>query len=152
MLIAFFKLLKAAGLALGGLATLQMLRPDGAARVREWLSQAGMHMEHQLLARVLTPILRLQPRKLEALAIALFLYAALFLVEGAGLMLQRRWAEYLTVFATASLIPFEVWEVAHRASLPRIGVLILNLAAVGYLWWKLKGRGSDSATDRRPVR
>jgi uncharacterized membrane protein (DUF2068 family) len=66
-------------------------------------------------------------------AVALVAYAALEGTEGVGLALRKRWAEYLTVLATAILIPFEVYEVIHKATLFRVGALLLNLAVVGYL-------------------
>ncbi len=44
-------------------------------------------------------------------------YAAVFAVEGTGLWMQRRWAEWLTVIITASLVPLELWELIHRPSL-----------------------------------
>lgn len=152
VLIAVFKLLKAMGLVAGAAAALELLRPERAAWVRDQLTHGSMVAEHHLVARVLAPILRLSPQKLEAAGIVLLLYAALFLTEGIGLLMQRRWAEYLTVIATASLIPIEIWEVAHRATAMRIGILLLNVAVVIYLWWKLKRRGSGSGSDRRPAR
>lgn len=140
VLIAVFKLVKAVSLAAGAAAALELLRPDRAAWVRDWLAHGAMATEHHLVARLVAPILRLAPHKLEAAGIALLLYAALFLTEGIGLLTQRRWAEYLTVIATASLIPLEIWEIAHRATAMRIGILLLNVAVVIYLWWKLKRR------------
>ena len=152
VLIAVFKLVKAVSLVAGAAAAFELLRPDRAAWVRDHVANGSMVAEHHLLARVISPILRLSPHKLEAAGIALLLYAALFLTEGIGLLTQRRWAEYLTVIATASLIPLELWEVAHRATAMRIGVLLLNVAVVIYLWRKLRRRESDSGSDRRPAR
>ena len=34
-------------------------------------------------------------------------------IEAVGLWYQRRWAEYLTFLVTASLLPFEIYEIAH---------------------------------------
>ena len=152
VLIAVFKLVKAVGLIAAALGAFELLRPERAEWVRQWIAHAAMGTEHRLLARAIQPIFHLSAHKLAAAGVALLLYAALFLVEGVGLLLQRRWAEYLTVFATASLIPFEVWEIAHRVSAPRIGVLVLNIAIVVYLWWRLKRRESGSGSDRRPAR
>ena len=60
-------------------------------------------------------------------------YAAVFAVEGIGLWMQRRWAEWLTVIITASLIPLELWELIHRPSLGAALVLLANCLIVGYL-------------------
>ena len=54
-------------------------------------------------------------------------YAAVFAVEGIGLWMQRRWAEWLTVVITASLIPLELWELIHRPSIGAAVVLLANM-------------------------
>jgi len=73
-----------------------------------------------------------------ALGLVIILYALLEGTEGIGLFFRRRWAEYLTVFATGLLIPYEIYEVAHRVTLFRAGGLALNVAVVGYLAWRKK--------------
>jgi uncharacterized membrane protein (DUF2068 family) len=70
------------------------------------------------------------------LGLALIAYALVEGVEGVGLALRRRWAEYLIVFATGLLIPYEVWEVIHKVTLFRVGGLLLNVAIVAYLAYK----------------
>lgn len=67
------------------------------------------------------------------ISIGIFLLGVLVLVEGVGLHLRRRWAEWLTVAATAVFIPFEVYEVALRATPVKLGALALNCAIVWYL-------------------
>lgn len=54
---------------------------------------------------------------LYVVAVAAIIYALLEGTEGIGLAMRRRWAEYLTVIATGVLIPYEVYEVIHRATL-----------------------------------
>lgn len=74
-------------------------------------------------------------------ALITFLYIALVLVEGAGLWLHKRWAEWLTVVATSLLIPFEVWKLIFRpnghAGLLLV-VLAVNTAIVVYLLRQLR--------------
>jgi uncharacterized membrane protein (DUF2068 family) len=62
-----------------------------------------------------------------------FAYALLNLLEAYGLHRRLRWAEWLTVLATGLLIPFELYEVWHRFTPLRVGVLVLNVAIVIYL-------------------
>lgn len=69
-------------------------------------------------------------------AIIAVAYALLEGTEGVGLAKRRRWAEYLTVLATAILIPFEAYEVISKPTLFRIGALLLNVAVVGYLAYR----------------
>jgi uncharacterized membrane protein (DUF2068 family) len=67
------------------------------------------------------------------LGLVLIAYALVELAEGVGLALRRRWAEYLIVFASGLLIPYEIWEVVHKVTLFRVGGLALNVAIVAYL-------------------
>ena len=70
------------------------------------------------------------------LAIGAIVYALLEGTEGVGLAMRRRWAEYLTVIATGLLIPYEAYEVIHKATLFKVGALLLNVAVVGYLAYR----------------
>jgi uncharacterized membrane protein (DUF2068 family) len=88
----------------------------------------------QLLFRLLMTVTGFSHATL--LAVAALAYAVLEGTEGVGLAMRRRWAEYLTVFATGALIPFEAYEVIHKATLFRVGALLLNLAVVGYLAYR----------------
>ena len=60
-------------------------------------------------------------------------YGALELVEGVGLWLRQRWAEWLTVFATSLLIPLELYELVRKPSLLKAGGLAVNVLIVWYL-------------------
>src|SRR5438105_6040167 len=44
-------------------------------------------------------------------------YSAVLFTEGIGVYLQKRWAEYLMVFATGELIPLEVRYFYFRRSI-----------------------------------
>ena len=70
------------------------------------------------------------------LGLVLIAYALVEGAEGVGLAMRRRWAEYLIVFASGLLIPYEVWEVVHKVTLFRVGGLALNIAVVAYLAYK----------------
>ena len=60
------------------------------------------------------------------------------LVEGVGLALQKRWAEYFTIITTSSLLPIEIYELLRRVSLGRSLALAINLAVVAYLVLELR--------------
>jgi len=65
---------------------------------------------------------------------AVFLaYAAVELIEAVGLWYQRRWAEYLTFIVTASLLPFEIYELVTKLSPFKIVAFAVNVAVVAYL-------------------
>jgi len=69
--------------------------------------------------------------------LALF-YSAILFTEGIGVYLQKRWAEFLMVFATATLIPFEVKHVWHRPSVAGFAILAVNCFIVWFLYRVLK--------------
>jgi uncharacterized membrane protein (DUF2068 family) len=95
---------------------------------------AGQSVIIQLLLRLLLFLGSFN--HITLLAIGAVVYALLEGTEGVGLAMRRRWAEYLTVIATGILIPFELYEVVHRATLFKVGALLLNLAVVGYLAYR----------------
>ncbi len=64
---------------------------------------------------------------------AAFLYATLFAVEGIGLYLRKRWAEWLVVGATGSFLPFELWALFERVMWWKLTLLMGNLLIVSYL-------------------
>ncbi|MEO9224182.1 MAG: DUF2127 domain-containing protein, partial [Acidimicrobiales bacterium] len=69
-------------------------------------------------------------------------------VEAVGLWLERRWAEYLTVLATAGFLPIEIHELVDRVTVLRVLALLVNLAILVWLVWskRLFGvRGDEAA-------
>lgn len=60
-------------------------------------------------------------------------YAVLEGAEAVGLWLAKRWAEYLTLLATALFLPVEVYELIGTVSALKILTLLINLAIVVYL-------------------
>jgi uncharacterized membrane protein (DUF2068 family) len=135
-LIAAFKLLKALLLLLAAAGAFSLLRPDTAARVREWLAALTMGRGQRLVERALGLVA--SPTRIRELGIATVAYGLLFATEGVGLWLEKRWAEWLTIIATGSFIPFEVYELVRRVTLPRGLALAANVAAVVYLIYRLR--------------
>lgn len=139
-LIAVFKLVKAILLIATGLAALHLLNPETAEQLRRWLATLTWRADHRVVSLIEDRILHLQASRLVLVAIAAFLYAALFVVEGIGLWSGYRWAEFLTIIATSSFVPFEIYELTRHVSWPRVTTLAINLVVVGYLVWKVRHR------------
>jgi uncharacterized membrane protein (DUF2068 family) len=139
-LVALFKFGKAILLLAAGLGALGLLHPDVAAAMLQWSATVAPSGERRLLEHLLAHTLGLPRERLELVAIAAFAYAALFAIEGTGLWLERRWAEYLTLVATLSLVPIELAELARRPGSGVVSALILNLAVAAYLWWRIRAR------------
>jgi uncharacterized membrane protein (DUF2068 family) len=133
MLIAAFKLLKGLALLALGIGALNLLHKDVAAEAARWIDLLRIDPQNHYIQQLLAKIGRIDARKLKALSIGTFLYSGVFLTEGVGLFLQKRWAEYVTIFTTASLLPVEVYEVVKEFSTAKIVVLLINIAVVVYL-------------------
>jgi uncharacterized membrane protein (DUF2068 family) len=137
-LIAVFKLLKALLLVLAGVGALSLLRPENAAELREWLAELTISRGQQLVARALALLNVATSTRITELGIASIAYGLLFATEGIGLWLEKRWAEYLTIIATGSLVPFEVYELYRRVTVPRALALVANVAAVAYRIYRVR--------------
>ena len=133
LLIAAFKLLKGLALLALGIGALRLLHKDVAAEIAQWIDVLRVDPHNHYIQLLLDKLGMVDDRKLKALSVGTFFYSALFLTEGIGLALRKRWAEYLTIISTASLLPLEIYEIVRRASVPRIIVLIANIAIVVYL-------------------
>jgi uncharacterized membrane protein (DUF2068 family) len=133
--IGVLKLAKAAALVAIGVAGLA-LQPEtlaGAAEhVVDWV---GGLPGHQILHRVASKLWSLEESKEKWLALGALCYAAVFVVEGVGLVLEKTWAEWLTVVVTASFIPIEIYEIAAHFGIGKVVALALNVAVVAYLAW-----------------
>jgi uncharacterized membrane protein (DUF2068 family) len=133
LLIAAFKLIK--GLALLALAVgaLKLLHKDVAAQVAQWIDILRVDPHNHYIREALSKLGMVDDRKLKELSIGTFFYSGLFLTEGVGLALRKRWAEYLTIVSTASLLPLEIYEIVKQVSALKIIVLLANIAVVVYL-------------------
>src|SRR5580765_803084 len=132
--IAVYKFAKAVALLLVAAVAFRLINTPSLDHLANWIAQLPIRSGHGFVIRWLDALLGLTPRKFELIGIGASIYATLFLVEGWGLWRRKRWAEYLTVFATASLIPFEAWEIYHHFTWLKVFALALNIAIVIYLW------------------
>lgn len=139
-LIAIFKLLKGLLLLAVGSGAVRLLHRDLADAVTAWMVRLHLDPDSRYLGRLLEAVGAMDERTLKRIAAGVFLYAALLLTEGVGLMLKQRWAEYFTVIVTASFIPVEVVEVVRRVTVVRIVVIGVNIAIVWYLIARLRSR------------
>ena len=137
-LIAAFKFFKGLALLAVGIGTLNLIHKDVAAQIEEWIELLQVDPQNHYIHRILEKLSKLDARRLTELSVGTFFYSALFLTEGIGLGLRKRWAEYLTIVSTSLFIPLEVYELAKRGT-PMKGILLLvNAAIVAYLVKELR--------------
>src|SRR5215471_8723641 len=118
--IAAFKFLKGLALLAVGFGALHFLHRDLAAEVMHWVDLLRVDPHNRYLLWILEKLSKVDQRRLRELSIGTFFYSALFLCEGTGLALRQRWAAYLTIVSTASLMPLEIFEIYRRPSLAKV--------------------------------
>jgi uncharacterized membrane protein (DUF2068 family) len=141
--IALYKLLKVVILLLAAWGEIRLHDSTLSAKLLSWAANRPQGLEHDLVTRALSWFSGLSESRVHALRFVTLTYAAVFAVEGIGLWMQRRWAEWLTTLITASLIPLEIWELIHQPSIGAVLVLIANILIAGYLYWHV-------STQQRP--
>jgi uncharacterized membrane protein (DUF2068 family) len=132
-LIALFKLAKSIACIVLAAMAFHLLQPNVAAHVGRWLESLTWATRHGLVMRAIEWFVDLGPRQFRVFGTAALAYAVLYAVQGIGLWFGRRWAEYLIVVETGLLLPIEVWELQHRFSVFKLGVLVTNIVIVAYL-------------------
>jgi uncharacterized membrane protein (DUF2068 family) len=138
--IALYKLVKVVILLLAVYGEVRLHDATLTAKILSWASARPHGLEHDLVTKGLSWFSGLSESRVHALRLLTLTYAVVFAIEGVGLWMQRRWAEWLTVVITASLIPLEVWELIHKPSFGAAGVIIANAAIVAYLYWHVSTR------------
>jgi uncharacterized membrane protein (DUF2068 family) len=137
LLIGIFKLVKSAFFFCVGLGALHLLHRDlGDVAMRVMLA---LHFDPEWrIVSIFTEKADLIDMKhLREIGVGVFAYSGLSLVEGIGLVLEKSWAEYLTISLTIAFLPWELWELAHGPTMFRVGILLTNLAVLAYLLWLL---------------
>jgi uncharacterized membrane protein (DUF2068 family) len=137
-LIAGFKLTKAVLLLVLGVATINLRHRDVTEVLGAWVEQLHLDPGGRLVHAIVERTGDIQPRRLIAVGAGMLVYAALLAIEGAGLLLGRRWAEYFTVVVTGSFVPLELYEIARHPTVTRVAALMVNLVVVGYLVVRLR--------------
>lgn len=133
VLIGVFKLLKSVLLIAIGAAALRGVPAAALERALDASGWTGALSGHRTVRVAVVKLLSMDAHTLRDLGIACLCYAAVFLVEGVGLLRRRRWAEWLTVVVTVSFIPVEVYELVRHRGAGELAALAINAAIAVYL-------------------
>ena len=137
--IAIFKWFKGLILIAVGVGFLKLLHHDVETYVQNLLNEFRVDPDNRYLGALLARLDLLDDKNIKVLSGLTFAYSALFLVEGTGLFLEKRWAEYFTIIATGSFIPLEIYELAKGPSLLKSAALVINAAITLILIVKVRG-------------
>ncbi len=148
ILIAAFKLAQAVLFVAIGVGAFRLLHKDIGDTLEKLVNHLRFNPESRLVNFILERASLLNDHLLRRIGWVVFIYAALDLVEGTGLYLEKAWAEYLTLVITASFLPWEVFEVSRRFTPIRIGLLIANLLVFLYLLKLVASRQRRNQTSK----
>lgn len=137
-LIAGLKVAKGTFLLVAAIAALGLMSQGTARPISRWAMEIAADRHYEVATTLVAKILSVEPRTLRLLSAGSLLYSVLFYTEGFGLLFDKRWAKYMTIFTTGGLIPFELFEVFRRASWTKGAVLVANVAIVAYLVWRVR--------------
>jgi uncharacterized membrane protein (DUF2068 family) len=136
--IGLFKLAKAIFFFCVGVGAIHLLHKDLEDEVMRLALRFKFDPESRFVALLLDKVDLIDAHRLRQISVATFGYSALALTEGVGLLLEKVWAEYLTLILTISFLPWELYELIRRPDWFRLSLLLINLAVLGYLVWLLR--------------
>ena len=91
-------------------------------------------------------------KKLFYISVMTFGYAALFFIEGIGLIMDKHWAKWLVVLVTVSFIPGETLRLIHQFDWLDSILLLINAVFVIYLVWQIKTHDQPHKSHRSKPR
>ena len=91
-------------------------------------------------------------KRLTYLTIMTFGYAAVFFIEGIGLIMGKYWAKWMVIFVTASFIPGEIYHLARQFDWLDTILLLINVVCAIYLIWRILTRDRAPKPARHKLR
>ncbi|MDR3746003.1 MAG: DUF2127 domain-containing protein [Acidobacteriaceae bacterium] len=139
--IGLLKLIEAVFFFLVGIGAIHFIHHDLGDSALRLAQRLRMDPDGRLMSYVFDNIDILTSLRLKQIGLATMFYAVLRVTEGVGLVLEKTWAEYLTICATVSFLPWELYELVRHLDWIRVSLLGANLLVLAYLvWWLAKHR------------
>jgi uncharacterized membrane protein (DUF2068 family) len=144
LLIGLFKLGKSILFFCIGMGAIHLLHKDLGDEVMRLATALKFDPESRFVGLVLDKVDLIDIHRLKLISLGTFSYSIVALTEGVGLVLEKVWAEYLTLMLTISFLPWELYELARRLNWFRLSLLLINLAVLAYLVWLLRRKKSTA--------
>lgn len=132
--------MQAALFVLLGIGALKLLHRDLLDIAERFILAMRFNPESHFVNLVLEKVAMIDPHRLRQISAAIFGVAALDAIEGAGLVLEKAWAEYVTLVLTASFLPWEGFEILRHVTWIKVSLIVINIAVVLYLLFYVKMR------------
>lgn len=140
VLIGGLKLLKGVLFVALGFALLRMLHRDIYMMALRVVEALRLDPERIAIATLLSKVTLLNTHRLKQLSALIFAYAALDFIEGTGLVLEKKWAEYFTLILTIALLPVEVIKLIDHPNRWTFLLTPISVIVVIYLGWLVRGQ------------
>lgn len=144
LLIGLFKLAKSIFFFLIGVGVVHLLHKDISDEIMRLAVALKFDPESRFVAMLLDKADLIDAHRLKQIGAATFGYSGVALTEGIGLVLEKVWAEYLTLTLTVMFLPWELYELVRHPTAFRAGLLLINLAVLAYLVWLLRRKKAQS--------
>jgi len=143
--IGLLKLAEAIFFFLVGVGAIHFIHRDLGDSALHLAERLRIDPDGRLVSWLLDHLDAITAHRLKQIGVATFFYAGLRTTEGIGLVLEKVWAEYLTVGVTTAFLPWEVFEIARRPDWVRVCLLVANLIVLAYLvWWLGRNRRAET--------
>ena len=146
LLVGVFKLSKAIFFTAVGAGALHLVHKDVGTVLMHVVDALRLDPESRFVGLLIDKAYMVNVHQLRRAGTLSILYAVVCVVEGTGLVMEKRWAEFFTVIVTAMGLPWESYELLERFSLYKVGLLAINLAVLLYLVWVLKKKKKGRAS------
>jgi len=137
-LIGLFKLGKAIFFLGVSLGALHFIHHDLGDTVDHMFRELHFDPESRVVDFITDKVALVTHHKLRLISLGSVLYAGLCCTEAYGLLRRRTWAEFVTLWLSASFLPWESYEIVRAPNLWHFTIIVVNLAVVAYLVWMLQ--------------
>ncbi len=115
-MIAVFKLAKAILFFAVAFGLLRMANKDTEVELRKFVHVFRIDSERGIVKDLLVRAGAITAGQKKVGGILAAVSGCMFCIEGVGLLLRKKWAEYFTVILTSLGIPIELYEIFHRTA------------------------------------
>ena len=123
-LIAVFNLIKAALFVVAAAGVFHLVNRDTHVELSKLLHAFRLDGDRAFLKNLLLKANVITDPTKRILGGVLLLYAGMYAIEGVGLWLRKRWAEYFTAAMTALPLPLEVYMLVHHTTHSEVSHLV----------------------------
>ncbi len=145
MAIGALKMVEALLCILLGIGAIKLLHKDLVDEATRIITALRLDPEGRFVNLVLDKIALISPHRLKQISAGIFFYAGLHTLEGTGLVLRKKWAEYVTLILTASFLPWELFELIRRFTWIKVVLTLINIVVVLFLMFYVRMREEQRA-------